>query len=192
MVHGQRQSWSTLRIHSCRVCHTTDYWLQHLLRNVDTHSAHGQWIALLFLTQPALELQIWGLESCFMFFKLHKLIKCHGIPGTLSKKIWDNNVESMTYNVHCTLLFLQCASYTVLLICCSSNLLYFLYSLFWEFLFLTTNNWLAIWLFWHWVKKDTELGHQVKTGFEGVWGISSLYEGYQEETKLLMRLVFIT
>lgn len=184
MVHGQRQSWSTLRIHSCRMCHTTDYWLQHLLRNVDTPSAHGQWRALSFVTQQALEHQIWGLESCFMFFSFTILLNAMEFQEHSPRKfeiimwsIWITMyiVHCSFCNVHLTLCFL---------ICCSSNLLYFLYSLFWEFLSLTNNNWLDIWLFWHWVKKDTELGHQVKTGFEGVWGTSSLYEGYQEKTKL--------
>jgi hypothetical protein len=157
---------------------------QHLLRNVDTPSAHGQWRALTFVTQQAREHQIWGLESCIMFFSFTILLNIMEFQEHSPRKfeiimwsIWITMyiVHCSFCNVHLTLCFL---------ICCFSNLLYFLYSLFWEFLCLTNNNWLDIWLFWHWVKKETELGHQVKTGFEGVWGTSSLYEGYQEKTKL--------
>jgi hypothetical protein len=125
------------------------------------------------------------LESCFMFFHFTILFNAMEFQEHSPKKLWAlRNGESESYNVHCTLLFCDVHLTLCFLLCCSSNLLYFLYSLFWEFLSLTNNNWLDIWLFWHWVKKDTELGHQMKTGFDGVWGTSSWYEGYQEKTKL--------
>jgi hypothetical protein len=109
MVHGQRQSWSTLRIHSCRMCHTTDYWLQHLLRNVDTPSAHGQWRALSFVTQQALEHQIWGLESCFMFFSFTILLNAVKFQEHSPRKF-----EIIMWSIY----ELQCTVYTALFTMC--------------------------------------------------------------------------
>jgi hypothetical protein len=77
----------------------------------------------------------------------------------------------MNYNVHCTLLFLQCASYTVLF----SYVALVIYCIFFthyfeSFCFSLTITDLTFDCFGIGSRrmKDTELGHQVKMGFEGV------------------------
>ncbi len=115
---------------------------QHLLRNVDTPSAHGQWRALSFVTQQAPEHQIWGLESCIMFFSFTILLNVMEFQEHSPRKfeiiMWS--IWITMYIVHCSFCNLHLT--LCFLICCFSNLLYFLYSLFWEFLCLTNNNWL--------------------------------------------------